>query len=157
MQECGSKQCWFGRRLTSSRCAFPVTMVNEESRAGYRGFTLIELLVVLAMVALLAALTLPSYAALQRRALAREGAFHLTALAGLQEQLRLARGRYQSAESLLAAHPLPASLGRYYRLNVMLEHPSGFLISLLPLPRYIQYPTLSIDGLGRRLPRDLWH
>lgn len=157
MQECGGKQCWSGHTLVPSRRVFPVTMVSEAARAGYRGFTLVELLVVLAMVALLAALTLPSYAALQQRALAREGAFHLTALAGLQEQLRLASGRYQSAENLLAAHPLPASLVRYYRLNVTLEHPSGFLMSLLPLPRYTQYPTLSIDGVGRRLPRDLWH
>ena len=157
MQKCCDKQCWFGHTLIPSRPVFPVTMVNEASRAKYRGFTLIELLVVLAMVALLVVLTLPSYAALQRRTLAREGAFHLTALAGLQEQLRLASGRYQSAENLLAAHPLPASLERYYRLNVKLEHHSGFLMSLLPLPRYTQYPTLSIDGVGRRLPRDFWH
>jgi len=120
------------------------------------GFTLVECLVVLAIVALLAALTLPSYAALQRRALAREGAFHLTMLAALQEQLRLTKGHYQSAQALLHSRPLPVSLRDHYHLSVELDNPSGFLLRLVPLAQDSHFPLLSIDGLGRRSPRDLW-
>ncbi len=121
------------------------------------GFTLLELLVVLAIVGVLLALTVPSYAVFQRKALAREGAIHLTALAALEEQLRLTKGQYQSAAVLLNSRALPASLTRHYRLSVKLDHSSGFLLSLQPLAHSMDYPLLSLDALGRRVPSDLWH
>lgn len=95
---------------------------------GSRGFTLVELLVTVAIVSILAGLSIAGYGQYVRRANRSDATAALLRISSAQERFYLQNGRYADPAEL--ALPPPGGLGMtgtergYYDL-VMEEHPDG--------------------------------
>lgn len=126
----------------------------KRSRLG-DGFTLIEIMVVLAVVGILASITLPSYADYHRRAISREGVVALMGLATLQERTRLLTGNYADAETLLAQRQLPRRVANHFKLNVDV-HAGYWAMRLLPHFTDDAFQQIELDSRGHRSPAHLW-
>jgi type IV pilus assembly protein PilE len=95
-------------------------------RCRSRGFTLVECAVVLAVVAILAAVVMPSWRGHALRAARLDGAQALTRLQAAQEQHRSLHGLYAGELSALkGVHPV-SDQGRY-TLAVQLTGPESYL------------------------------
>lgn len=132
-----------------------------------RGFTLIELIVAVAIVAILMAIAIPSYAALIGRAARSEAMTAMTRVAAAQERFFFTYGRY--ASSLTAPKGSdPASAGldfpsdttaeddsdeRFYTLTLELFD-DGLRYELSAEPAGVQAQdscgTLTLDSAGSR-------
>ena len=97
--------------------------VGKKDRASPRaGFTLIELLVTVALVAILAALALPGFAAYRVRGLNAHAVSALTNLARAQEAHYSGTGQYSSAIEGLPGYVVPESVD----IAVLSSDASGF-------------------------------
>lgn len=122
-----------------------------------RGYTLVELLACLALVALLAAIAIPSWQATVTRAQRADGKAALLALAAAQERYRFVHGRYADA----AAPAPPDGLGLassergWYELRIDHADEHRFTASAVPGPgspqqRDVRCLRLAIDETGAR-------
>jgi len=145
--EWGLRRCFFGR--------YHSTRHGDIRPPVCTGFSLLELLAVMGIVGILAAIALPNYQDHFRAATAKKGALSLLSFALLQERLRVTQGAYQPGPVLLAYQPLSAHLRRHYELIVALS-PSAFELSLVPKAAQENYPTLTLDSRGRRIPAEFW-
>lgn len=109
-------------------------MMNARHRAG---FTLIELLVTIAIVALLAAVAVPSYRNYVLRAGRTDALTALNTLAGMQERFRIDHNRYALSLDELAppytvngtgASAWAMSDGARYSLHMTVATPHTFLL-----------------------------
>ncbi|MBK1717497.1 type IV pilin protein [Thiocystis violacea] len=138
------------------------------------GFTLIEVLVALSIVAILAALALPSFQQQIRQARRADGQTALMKLAIAQEKFRANCSSYAvGIDGTRRCDPVSASTNRlglsalsqdgHYALRLSEVDASGFLAHAEPLgdqtrdqARGVPCHPLTIDQDGQREPRECW-
>ena len=112
-----------------------------------RGFTLVECAVVLAVVAILAAVVVPSWRGHALRAARQDGAQALTRLQAAQEQHRSLHGLYAGELSALQG-VRPLSDQGLYTLAVQLTGPESYLATAQARGEQVQdrnCPALTLD------------
>lgn len=121
------------------------------------GFTLVEIVACLAIVAILAALAIPSWQALLERTRRVDAATALHSVATAQERYRLVYGRYadQAAPAPPVGLGLATSERGWYRLRIERADETGFIASARPADgspqaRDLDCRLLTIDQAGVR-------
>lgn len=126
------------------------------------GFTLIELMITVAVVAILAAIALPSYQDYIRKSRRADAQGFLAEVAARQQHFLLDRRAY--AESIIAATSatpaglgltVPASVASYYTFSIATDNttsPPSFLVSAAPTGSQSAEAcgTLKLDQAGVR-------
>lgn len=123
------------------------------------GFTLLEVMVVTAIVAVLAAIALTSYAAYVRRSARAEAQSTLTEAASRQQQFLVDRRRYASSLSALGM-AAPPDLAAKYSVTFVTQAgpPPGFTLTAQAIGDQAKdkCPTLTLDSGGTRTPTECW-
>ena len=88
-----------------------------------RGFTLIEMLIVVALVAILAAVAIPSYREYIKKSRRAEAQSYLLSIAARQQQFLVDTRAYATLATLTAALPTPANVSAAY--TVTMPDPAG--------------------------------
>ena len=110
------------------------------------GFTIVELLVVVSILAVLAALAMPSWRATTNDALIQQARLVLQSLAMRQHRFFRGHGRYAAEQELHALAALGSTVSQRYELQVESDS-SGYLISLIDPDG--ELPTLALNHLGQ--------
>lgn len=116
------------------------------------GFTLIELMVTVAIVAILAAVALPSYQQYMRKGARAEVQSHMMDIAARQGQFLLDNRAYAASVSALSM-TTPASVSSKYTLAIATEtSPPGFTITATPSGSQASDScgTLALDNAGSK-------
>jgi type IV pilus assembly protein PilE len=121
------------------------------------GFTLIEVMIAVAVVAILAAVALPSYESQLRRSRRSDAQSFALDLLGRQQQFLLDRRTYATSITAAAADDglgvaIPASVANFYgvRLVASTVAPPTFTVTLTPTGRQVADAcgTLTLDQAG---------
>jgi type IV pilus assembly protein PilE len=121
------------------------------------GFTLIELLIAIAIVAILAAIALPSYQAQIRKGHRAAAQSYMMDLAQREGQYLLDARAYASTEAALGA-ATPATVASYYTIGIAAPavSPPAFAITATAIGAQVVDGDLSIDNKGTKTPPDKW-
>jgi type IV pilus assembly protein PilE len=151
-------------RLLASRHAAVAVRPRCVRRAATReaGFTLLEVMIVAAVVAVLAAVAIPSYQEHVRKSARAEAQSFLTDVASRQQQFLVDKRRYAAdIASLNMSAPLSLK-GRFDSPTMKVEAPAGapprFTITAQAIGGQAKdrCPTLTIDSTGNRGPAGCW-
>jgi len=122
-----------------------------------RGFTLIEIMVVVAIVAILAAIAIPSYQAHLRKGRRANAESFLSDVASRQQQYMLDARGYALGGTAVAdlGMAVPTDVSTYYTVTVTpaaATTPPTFTVTAAPIASSSQAPdgTLSIDNTGAK-------
>ena len=160
------------RRSTASQAG----RAGLRGQAKLRGFSLIELMITVAIVALLAAIALPSYNNSVRKAKRMDAKIALLDMASRQERFFSTNNTYTNVAANLGYTTLPASVPgsgtTTYEISVSLSLPPLVGYSLLATPKGdqlkdscgsytitqlgVQANTFSGAGLSPALSADCW-
>jgi type IV pilus assembly protein PilE len=130
------------------------------------GFTLIELMVVCAIVAMLAAIAIPSYALFMKKSRRGDTEAALMDIAQREQQYLIDARAYAPNIATLGT-TVPADVSAYYtiqicRTAVPCNPPGGapptFAIIATPIAGSAQAgdPTLTLDNTGAKTPASVW-
>ena len=132
-------------------------MLQGSSRG--RGFTLIEVMIVLVVVAILAAIALPSYRDQLRKSARAEAQAFLTDMASRQQQYLVDKRRYAASVAALGMAP-PASVGGAFAVAVVAAAgpPPTFVITATASGDQAKdaCALMTIDSAGNRTPAKCW-
>ena len=124
-----------------------------------RGFTLIELVIACVIVAILAAIALPSYASYMRKSVRADAQAFIADAANRQQQYLGDRRAYASSLSALKV-AAPASLAGKFSFSIAASDgpPPSFTITgtATGAQTHDQCPVLTIDSAGNRTPASCW-
>jgi type IV pilus assembly protein PilE len=123
------------------------------------GFTLLEVMIVVVIVAVLAAIALPSYSAHLRKSARAEAQAVLTDAASRQQQFLVDRRRYADSFAALGV-AAPADLAAKYGFTVDAVNgaPPTFTVVAQAIGSQLQdkCPRLTLDNAGNRTPPECW-
>jgi type IV pilus assembly protein PilE len=132
---------------------------TQSTRRSVSGFTLIELMLAVFVVAILAVISLPSYAEFVKRGTRADAQAFLMDVA-LRQQQRLVDRREYAATLADLGLALPRSLtGKYtVSMTVPATVPPAFTLSAAPQGAQTTEGcgTLTLDSAGRRSPSSCW-
>ncbi|HEY0585827.1 MAG TPA: type IV pilin protein [Pseudoduganella sp.] len=125
----------------------------------HRGFTLIEVMITMAIVAILAAVAIPSYSRYVIKGNRAAAQQHLIDLAQREQQFLADARVYKDSVSGLGMQT-PASVSKWYTIAIQVNEgpPPTFRITATPIAgsRQAEDGELSIDQAGAKLPADKW-
>jgi len=132
-------------------------MRNEPSRE--HGFTLIEVTIVVVIVAILAAIALPSYRDQLRKSARAQAQAFLTDMASRQQQYLVDKRAYAASVAALNI-ATPADVGSAFDIAVaaFAGPPPTFLITATASGDQAKdkCAVMTIDGVGNRSPAACW-
>lgn len=121
------------------------------------GFTLIELVIVIVIVALLAAIALPSYTRYVVRGNRAAAQSYMMDLAQREQQFLLDNRSYADQATLFGVDPQPSNVATQYTVTVVPNNaatPPSFLITATPVAGQMQAresdPVLKLDNTGKK-------
>jgi type IV pilus assembly protein PilE len=127
--------------------------------APHRGFTLLEVLIVAVVLAVLAAIALPSYSAHLRKSARAEAQTFLTSAANSQQQFLIDRRSYAGSLATLKAAPPSDLTGKYnFALATTAGPPPTFTLTATATGNQAKdvCPTLTLDSSGTKSPDTCW-
>lgn len=136
--------------------------MNEPSHARKTGgFTLIELMITVAIVAILAAIALPSYQQYVIRSKRSAAQAQMMDIANRQQQFLLANRNYADKAALTASgYALPAEVSSNYSYDITLSTTGvpGYTLTLTPIPLGSQSGdgALTLNSEGVKTPLAKW-
>lgn len=133
--------------------------VIGESMHKQHGFTLIELVITVAVIALLAAIALPSYQQYVIRSKRSAAQAAMMDIANRQQQFLLANRGYADNTALAASgYTLPSEVASNYSYSIALSATTvpGFTITFTPTGSQASDGDLSLDSQGTKLPPNKW-
>jgi type IV pilus assembly protein PilE len=134
--------------------------MNEPSykrRTG--GFTLIELMITVAIVAILAAVALPSYRQYVVRSKRSAAQAQMMDIANRQQQFLLANRNYADKTALTASgYALPAEVNSNYSYDIVLTTTGvpGYTLTLTPIGGQTGDGALTLNSDGVKTPAEKW-
>jgi type IV pilus assembly protein PilE len=140
--------------------------IGIDARGRARGFTLIELMITVAVVAILAAIALPSYAAFMKKSRRGDAEATLMDIAQREQQYLLDTRTYAASVAALNAS-IPADVSAYYTIQICQTTvpcgapggaPPTFAIIATPIAGSPQAGdfTLTLGNTGVKSPAGVW-
>lgn len=137
---------------------------RARSRLG--GFSLIELMIAVAIVAILASIAFPSYAAFMKRSRRGDAESAMMDIAQREQQYLLDTRTYAPTAAALQT-TIPVAVSAYYTIQICSTAvpcaapggaPPTFVIIATPIAGSVQAgdPTLTLDNTGAKSPTSVW-
>ena len=131
------------------------------ARSKTGGFTLIELMITVAIVAILAAIALPSYRQYVIRSKRSAAQAQMMDIANREQQFLLANRNYADKTALTASgYALPSDVSVNYGYDIVLSTTGapGFMLTLTPQPQGGQASDgpLTLNSEGVKTPAGKW-
>lgn len=123
------------------------------------GFTLIELMITVAIVAILAAIALPSYRQYIVRSKRSAAQAQMMDIANRQQQFLLANRNYADKTALTASgYALPAEVNSNYSYDIVLSTTSipSYTLTLTPIGGQTGDGALTLNSDGVKTPPEKW-
>ncbi|SOD28100.1 type IV pilus assembly protein PilE [Variovorax sp. YR752] len=123
------------------------------------GFTLIELMITVAIVAILAAVALPSYRQYVVRSKRSAAQAQMMDIANRQQQFLLANRSYADKTALTASgYALPAEVNSNYSYDIVLTTTGvpGYTLTLTPIGGQTGDGALTLNSDGVKTPAEKW-
>jgi type IV pilus assembly protein PilE len=130
-----------------------------QSTKYHRGFTLIELMISMVIVAILAAVALPSYQNYLKRGHRAAAQAQMMDIANRQQQYFLDKRSYATKDELeTAGYALPSEVSSKYTYDITVPSAGtpAFTITFTPSGSQASDGTLTLNNAGVKTPADKW-